>query len=215
MSKENLKKMLDFTRCDSKEKVLAHASDIATELIRNWEIVTPKGKRRFLGVEFYLKVPGVFEDDATHEREEQLESGTFYFHTKSKNENGWTPPIFNRHGVDITCGDNDSGIYGGILLRHLSGSGHRDGSGLALRSLVRGDDGFKSIKRGTPENGWSADEINFFRQEKENENLSIFEGEMYLQPASLPTEVEIIGVKRVGIEKTKFADELLGFRCEN
>lgn len=207
MPKKELENLLDFSRCDSKEKVLSHAEVIARELINNWEIVSPGGKRRFLGLEFYLIIPDIFVDDATHERCEQQKSGTFYFHTKSQKK--WTPPIFNRHGVDITCGNEMHRIYGGILLRHLSGNGHKDGSGLALRSLVRGDKGFKTIARGTPENKWSEDEISFFNTENES---SIFEGEMYLQHAPLTEEAGIVSVKRVGIDKTIFADERLGFR---
>jgi len=80
---------------------------------------------------------------------------------------------------------------------------------MGIRSLVRGDKGFKTIARGTPENKWSEDEISFFNKEN---NGSIFEGEMYLQYAPLAEEAEIVSVKRVGIDKTNFADELLGFR---
>lgn len=207
MSKKHLEKLLDFSHCNSKENVLNHAQIVAIELMNNWKIVSLKGERRFWGLEFYLTIPRVFADSATHEREEQFEKGTFYFHTKSKG--GWTPPIFNRHGVDITCGNKDRGIYGGILLRHLGGEGHRDGSGLALRSLVRGDQGFRPIKRGDLNSKWSKDEISFFHRVNNN---SIFNDEMFLQHNPLPEKIEIESVKRVGIEKTNFSEELLGFR---
>ncbi len=205
-----LQSILSFAHCRKKEDVLSQSAVIAKELIQNWKIVSPAGERRFLGLEFYLFIPEIFEDDATHTREEQLELGTFYFHTKSKA--GWTPPIFNRHGVDITCGydygDEQRDIYGGILLRHLSGVGNRDGSGLALRSLVRGDRGFESIKRGSAESRWSEGEIDFFSR---TNNKSVFGSEMYLQHDPLSEKIVVDSAERVGIKKTKFATEELRF----
>lgn len=203
---KNLLKLLSFAHCQNKEGVLRHASSVARELILNWKIITPTGERRILGLEFYLNIPGIFIDSSTHKRDEQLDRGTFYFHTKSKNPN-WTPPIFNRHGVDITCGDKAYGIHGGILLRHLGGLGHRDGSGLALRCLVRGDTGFLPIKRGCP-NQWSVSEIAFF---KKMNAASVFGHAMYLAYAPLSEKVKITKRPRIGIESSNHAQEPLGF----
>ena len=203
---KNLLKLLSFAHCQNKEGVLRHASSVARELILNWKIITPTGERRILGLEFYLNIPGIFIDSSTHKRDEQLDRGTFYFHTKSKNPN-WTPPIFNRHGVDITCGDKAYGIHGGILLRHLGGLGHRDGSGLALRCLVRGDKGFLPIKRGFP-NQWSENEIAFF---KKMNAASVFGHAMYLAYAPLSEKVKITKRPRIGIESSNHAQEPLGF----
>lgn len=206
---KNLLDLLSFAHCQNKVDVLWHASIIAGELMQNWKIVTPTGARRFLGLEFYLNIPDILIDSATHKREEQLQRGTFYFHTKSRNPN-WTPPIFNRHGVDITCGDKKRDIHGGILLRHLSGVGHRDGSGLALRCLVRGNKGFAPIKRGSP-GQWSNIEIAFF---KKMNAVSIFGHEMYLTYAPFPEKLKIKKKPRIGIENSNYAQENLGFSVE-
>ncbi len=208
MPVSQLKGLFNFDCCNSRDKVLSHAGLVARELMNNWKIISPYGERRFLGLEFYLIIPEVFVDDATHARREQLESGTFYFHTKSKGQ--WTPPIFNRHGVDITCGNKDCGIYGGILLRHLGGEGHRDGSGVALRSLVRGDQGFKPIKRGSPLGKWSNAEIDFFNRENSS---SIFNGPMRVEYDPLIEKIEVTPVARIGLGNKQFAKELLGFRA--
>ncbi len=210
----NLREKLSFSHCKDISAILAHSYLIAEELMNNWKIVSKKGERRFWGLEFYLHIPGIFEDDATHKRIEQLNSGTFYFHSKSKGycadtgKPNWTYPIFNRHGVDITCGDQQH-IYGGILLRHLGGEGHRDGSGLALRSLMRGDAGFKPIKRGSPEHGWSGEEKAIF--ERMN-NQPIFGGEISLEHDPLSKSIIPQKIPRIGIKKTKFAALELGFR---
>jgi hypothetical protein len=208
-SNDELLRLLSFAKCRDKGDVLRQASVIARELMQNWKIVSPKGERRFWGLEFYISIPDIFEDNATHQRNEQLERGTFYFHTKTKNPN-WSPPIFNRHGVDITCGDKDRDIHGGLLLRHLGGAGHRDGSGLALRSLVRGNEGFKPIKRGSPAK-WSKEEVSFFEQMN---SKPVFGHEMYLEFDPLSEEVKIQEVTRVGIDSTNYAQEKLGFMRE-
>lgn len=137
----HLLKLLDFSHVKNVTQLREHAAQIAVEIMQNWELVSFNQSRRILALEFYLIIPGIFEDDSTtlvagkkgaaHKRFEQLSCGHFHFHfhTKSKGEK-WSPPIFNRHGVDITCGTKEKGIYGGILLRHLSGENCQDGSGL-------------------------------------------------------------------------------------
>lgn len=208
LNKNNeLKSLLSFAHCIDEEDVQKKAKEIATELILNWKIVTPLSERRFWGLEFYVHIPNdVFEDDAAHCREEQLEAGTFYFHTKSKKK--WTPPIFNRHGVDISCGDIGKNIHGGILMRHLGGEGNRDGSGVALRSLVRGDEGFKRIKRGSSEAKWTEEEVSFF---KRLNSECIFGCEMYLAYSPLDKKAEVSALPRIGIDGTRYFDKKLRF----
>lgn len=208
MHENELLNNLRFINCKTRNDVFLHVDKLAKELITNWKIVTPKGEHRFLGLEFYLIIPNLFVDPSTHKRDEQLESGTFYFHSNSKGD--WTPPIINRHGVDITCGDVKRGIYGGILLRHISGEGHRDGSGLALRSLVRGDDGFKKIPRGSHDSKWSEEEKAFL---EDMNRKSIFDNEIYLKHCPLLEEVSIAGVERVNVDDSILEHyEKLGFR---
>lgn len=210
MRENELLELLDFSHCNNKKEVLQHSEDVAEELINNWKIVSPKGERRFLGLEFYLYIQGVFPDDATHCHDSQLDSGTFYFHTRSKHPQ-WSPPIFNRHGIDITCGNRKRGIYGGILLRHLGGVGNRDGSGYALRSLIRGDEGFKKIARGSEESGWSGSEDIFFR---EMNRKSIFGHKLHLAYAPTIEKVKPETATRVGLNKKKqYAQEPLRFFC--
>lgn len=211
-----LLKLLDFSHVRNIHELREHAAKIAFELMSNWELISFVESRRFLGLEFYLIIPQIFEDDSTaigikkgaaHKRLEQLSSGNFYFHTKSKGEK-WSPPIFNRHGVDITCGNKEKEIYGGILLRHLSGKDSLDGSGRALRAILRGDKGFQPVKLKSTDFGWSKKEIELIKREH---NTSIFEGEIKLSWAPLKNSIEIKRLPRVGIENTRYANELLRF----
>lgn len=198
--------MLNFSHCKCLHDIHLHARKVAHELINNWKIQTLKGDHRFLALEFYLHIPGVMEDSAVHCRTEQLNKATFYLHTKSKAPN-WSPPIFNRHGIDITCGSKEHNIHGGILIRHISGEDNQDGSGRALRVLMRGDEGFKSIKQGSPEARWTDQEKNFFA---EFNNSPIFDGDIQL--VYDPQEEQMIeSTKRVGIEKTSHGEVHLRF----
>lgn len=199
--------LLDYTKVISPSDVVTHSQVIAEELIRNWKIKSFGQERAFLGLEFYIYIPEIFEDTAVHQRREQLETGTFYFHTKSKGEK-WSPPIFNRHGVDITCGNKDRKIHGGILLRHLGGEGHTDGSGYALRSIMRGDEGFKKIPHGLGLNTWTDSEKEFF---KRFNNHAIVGGEIELVWRPGHYSGKITSHERIGIENKSHAKEKLRF----
>ncbi len=221
-NQNELLKLLDFSHVKNVHQLREHAALVAFEIMNNWELISFHESRRILALEFYLIIPGIFEDDSTtidpvtgkkgaaHKRFEQLSSGRFHFHTKSKGEK-WSPPIFNWHGVDITCGTKDKGLYGGILLRHLSGEHSQDGSGRALRAILRGDKGFIPIQRKSKDFGWSEKEIKLI---KKKHHTSIFEDEIRLSWAPLKTKLKIEQLPRIGIEKTRFANELLRFRAK-
>lgn len=201
--------LLDFTKIKDLSAVQNQAHLIAQELLSNWSIVGLGGTARIIAIEFYLHIPGIFEDNASHNRLEQLSHAKFYFHTKSKGEK-WSPPIFNRHGLDITCGNSKHGIYAGILLRHLAiGPNHRDGSGLALRSLLRGAAGFDKTKSGSVEFGWKQSELEIM---KSLNHQSIFGHDIHLEYRPIIPRPKIIALPRVGIAKTRFADEPLRFK---
>lgn len=215
---ETLKSLLNFSHVKTHQEVLAHARKISEELLLNWKIKSLTGSlHTFEGLEFYLTIPHVLEDDvdnkgASHKRKEQLTSARFYVHTKSKGDR-WSLPIFNRHGVDITCGNSDLGIYAGILIRHLGGKNHRDGSGRALRVLLRGDDGFLPItrKKAPQHFGWSETEKEILQKLNGAHIFNNATGIALIRSARDSSDLKIVEKKRVGIDKTKYADELLRF----
>lgn len=204
---EKLLQLLDFSECRNSEDVQETAYKIASELMTNWKIQSFGQVRSFLGLEFYIYIPQIHEDSAVHRRCEQLKSGKFYFHTKSKSPK-WSPPIFNRHGIDITCGSENKNIYGGILIRHVGGLSNKDGSGLALRVIMRGDRGFQIIKKEDKDFNWTLFELQSFRQFN---GESIFNNEICLVHSPGHYTGVINKLKRVGIKKTSHADELLRF----
>lgn len=217
--KKHLLKLLDFSHVKNIQEVRKQAEKIAHELINNWELISFGETRRFLALEFYLIIPGIFEDDKTtkdpvsgkkgsaHKKNEQLSSGHFYFHSSANNK----PPPFFRHGVDINCGNKEKKIYGGILLRHLSGENNQDGSGRALRAILRGDKGFNVITPKSDAAKWSRKELKII---EDMNDKSIFGGEIHLAWAPQKDKVAIKATTRFGIDKTRFAKEHLRFEVK-
>lgn len=218
---DNLQSLLDFSSYKTKSEIFLHAHVIAESVLLHWQFKSLKGSFHTIeSIEFYIIAPNVFEDDsefggATHKRREQLSSGKFYIHTKSKGDR-WTLPIFNRHGIDITSGNPETGTYAGILIRHLGGTNHRDGSGLALRAILRGHSGFEPMPRGPKNTCWTNVEAKILT---DLNNADIFENStgiiLVRKKRPYPERFKIKTNKRIGIENTRFADELLQFSLES
>lgn len=220
MNEEQLQQLLDFSKTTDKQSVFDHANNIAKELLLNWQIRSESESLHTLeALEFYLIIPNLFEDDrkkevngkrgATHKRMEQLESGTFYVHTKSAAS--WTLPIFNRQGIDITCGNKSKDIYGGILIRHVGGINNKDGSGRALRVILRGDSGHAPIPRSSDKFGWSNTEKEVLKKLNGANIFSNQTGIRLIRRPSNQSTREVLSEKRIGIEGTIYADERLRF----
>lgn len=163
--------------------------------------------KRINTIEFYISCEafpdGRSKGGATHERIEQKKANTFYVHTRSKS--GWTMPIFNRHGIDITCGSEN--CYGGILLREIEnpfqGCKDKEGSGRTLRALLRGDSGYETLQRGSNSAHWSEDERNILSGLN---GANIFNNKMNITIKQVEArQVEIYRGPREGISKTRFA----------
>ncbi|GAB4420571.1 MAG: hypothetical protein OHK0056_31160 [Bacteriovoracaceae bacterium] len=203
-----IKEILTFSKSKSSAEVFEQAELIATQLIKYCALKSFDRIHHFNALEFYINIPGVFEDGVnsggpTHMRDEQLQSGTFYCHTKSNNGK-WSAPIFNRHGIDITAGDFSNNIHCGILIRHLGANDpkvkHMDGSGRALRVLLRGDSGFKAMNKTMPDWNWSKSELAYL---EELNGSSICEGKTQIIELSNPRNVIIEAKPRIGIDGKK------------
>lgn len=78
----------------------------------------------------------------------------------------------------------------------------------ALRAILRGEKGFQPVPSKSKDFGWSEKELKLITKMHQT---SIFDGEIRLSWAPLKAQIEIGKLPRVGIEKTRFADELLRF----
>ena len=100
-SKENLQKVFD---------------EIAITLLRQTKIVTPENQYYFREIEIYFYDEELHQDTYAHKNKRQLKFGEWYFHRFTDLE-----PFLksNRNGVDITFGNEQKGIYGGVLIRKI------------------------------------------------------------------------------------------------
>jgi len=107
-----------LTQIDFKNKATLHQKmmNVANKLLNESILNFGQNKFRLAEIEFYLFNEQEFKDQTTHKNKRQLSSDYWYFHRSSKND--ILKPI-NRIGLDITCGNQSEGIYGGILIRAI------------------------------------------------------------------------------------------------
>lgn len=84
---------------------------MAQKLIHNMLIRAGETYYRLAEVEFYVfaEEHETFNDDLTHQHPRQLLNGVWYLHRKSP----------ERTGLEITFGNNEQKIYGGVLIRAI------------------------------------------------------------------------------------------------
>ncbi len=90
--------------------------EIAVTLLRQTKIATPKNHYYFREIEIYFYNKEFHPDTYAHKNKRQLKFGEWYFHRYTDIE-----PFLNsnRNGLDITFGNEQKGIYGGILIRKI------------------------------------------------------------------------------------------------
>ena len=90
--------------------------EIAIALLRQTKIVTSKDEFYLREIEIYYYHKYIHADPYAHKNKRQLEFGEWYFHRYTKIESFLKS---RRNGVDITFGNSQRGIYGGILIRKI------------------------------------------------------------------------------------------------
>jgi hypothetical protein len=90
--------------------------EVATILLRQTKIVTKKKAFYFREIEIYFYNQETHPDPYTHKRPRQSQFGEWYFHRFLDIE-----PFLksNRNGLDITFGNEEQDIFGGILIRKI------------------------------------------------------------------------------------------------
>lgn len=97
---------LDLTR-DAQSQF----SEMAEKLLHHTLIKAGEDTYRLAEIEFYAFGEGKedFEDDETHKHPRQLLNGVWYLHRKAP----------ERTGLEITFGNSEQKIYGGVLIRAI------------------------------------------------------------------------------------------------
>lgn len=110
---------MNFTSFDlDNTELLLQKMTTFADLLLNRRILEAKGKRyRIAEIEFYLSsAKGKNKDGITHCQPQQLTNDSWYVHryfssNKIKSK--------RRIGMDLTCGDKPTDLYGGILIRAI------------------------------------------------------------------------------------------------
>jgi hypothetical protein len=107
--------LAEFSITKDTEPIDNQFRHLAEVLLNSYVLNTSKGHYRFTEIEFYTYNKDWHPDCFTHKDKLQLQKGKWYFH---KNEKG-TLKNGKRKGLDITIGNPNECIYGGILLRAM------------------------------------------------------------------------------------------------
>jgi hypothetical protein len=146
-------------------------------------------------LEFYVSSPD-YCDDANHCHPGQLLYGRWYVHTEANHQSFKAP---RECGLDLTLGSSSSAIHAGMLIRQLDFDG---GSGKAIMKMIRG------AEAGEGNLEWSEREENLLQN---LQGQDAFTARIRLEKREKPRKGEIVAKKRIGIEGTSHADELLHF----
>lgn len=190
--------LLKFNLEDLRQEGRMH--DIASFIFSNFLIQGIHGESfHITALEFYLYHKTLFQDSASHRQPLQLSSGKFYVHTHGKESNFKSP---NYSGIDITCGNSEHAIWGGILLRQLD---FMAGPGKAAQLLVKG-------KKHTfsKEAKWTDKEKAVLRSIQWTD---IFDSPIKLIARESPVKVTLKTKKRVGIKLSSMEDALFHFKA--
>jgi hypothetical protein len=186
--------LLNFSNADTRDKILNQFHEVSQKLLCEYALAAFDHIFRITAVELYLWIPGRFEDPFTHKNLRQRECGTFYAHG-----NGRRAP--NYSGIDLTCGNNALGHYGGILIRQLE---HQGGSGTAMKAIIRGTSGFTKTSRQDSKlkslRTWSDSEKTRL---KLVDGCDAFEGPVRLVPKAQPDKLSLCFRKRFGLKLNK------------
>ncbi len=112
--------------------------DIARGLLRQTKIIANKEQYLIKEVEFYYYNTAINHiDNFSHNHNRQLEFGEWYFHRFT---NAISFLNSKRNGLDITFGNTDSKVFGGILIRnieHVLSKKNINGINNVVRELIQ------------------------------------------------------------------------------
>ena len=145
---------------------------LAICLLRQTVIATPNDNFFLREVEFYYYDKDSHPDSYAHNNKRQLTFGEWYFHRFTEIE-----PFMksNRNGIDITFGNEQKEIYGGVLIRKIQNARTGDlfaGINNVVKELIRniGKENVKHLASGKGQFAFDKEQI--MRLEKGNHLFS-------------------------------------------
>ena len=169
------------TKQYEKDKVSKMFDEAACTLLRQSVIVTPKNNFNLREIEFYLYDEVLHPDSYAHKNKRQLEFGEWYFHRFKDIE-----PFLksNRNGVDITFGNKEKGIYGGILIRKIENAETKElivGINKVARELIYsiGRENVNNIALGKGQLAFDKEQLLYLKVGNPNFSKAIFKTQRY------------------------------------
>ena len=159
-------------------KDLENAFDeVAINLLRQTKIVAGNKEFYLREIEIYFYNKETHPDPYAHKNKRQLEFGEWYFHRFSDIE-----PFLksNRNGLDITFGNKELGIYGGILIRKIQDTKTKNelivGINKVARSIIdnAGTKNMNEIALGSGQKVFNNNEHLHLEEEENNYTTPIF-----------------------------------------
>ena len=154
---------------------------LAVSLLRQTVIATSKNNYNLREIEFYLYDEVLHPDTYAHKNKRQSEFGEWYFHRFTDIE-----PFLksNRNGVDITFGNKEKGIYGGVLIRKIENAETKElivGINKVARELIEniGRENVKNIALGTGQLTFDKEQLLHLKVGNPNFSKAIFKAQRY------------------------------------
>ncbi len=164
-----------------KDNVSKMFDELASTLLRQTVIVTPNNNFNLREIEIYLFDKDLHPDTYAHKNKRQLEFGEWYFHRFTDIE-----PFLksNRNGLDITFGNKEKGIYGGILIRKIENVETKDlivGINKVARELFDniGRENVKNIALGTGQLAFDKEQLLHLKVGNPNFSKAIYKTQRY------------------------------------
>ena len=155
--------------------------ELASTWLRQTVIVTPKNNFNLREIEFYLYDKDLHPDTYAHKNKRQSEFGEWYFHRFTDIE-----PFLksNRNGLDITFGNKEKGIYGGILIRKIENVETKElivGINKVARELIEniGRENVKNIALGTGQLAFDKEQLLHLKVGNPNFSKAIYKTQRY------------------------------------
>ena len=141
---------------------------LAVSLLRQTVIATPNNNFYLREIEFYFYDKDSHPDAYAHNNKRQLAFGEWYFHRFTEID-----PFMksNRNGIDITFGNEQKGIYGGVLIRKIENAATGElvvGINKVVKELIRniGEENVNQLAHGSGQLAFDRDGL--LRLEKGN-----------------------------------------------
>ena len=180
---EFLKQLLeDISTGKIESKDLPTAFDkIAKILLQNTKIVTPKSNFHLREIEVYFYSESLHPDPYTHAVKRQLEFGEWYFHRLND-----VKPFLRsrRNGLDITFGNKNKSIFGGILIRKIENIRTKEptvGINRVVRKLIEniGEENINEIALGFGQQVFDNQQLLHIETDDNNSPSKIFKTQRY------------------------------------